>query len=395
MLWWFSGLFFIGVVASVGLWWQLTTSNARPPESAPKSMNTALPLSVRLMPNSTAGAREEKSQKSGVRDLLQQRRRCVPPVGGEEALSLKESKQEALDTFFLQQRIRHAQVFLPSGVLPVRHLLAQPIASNVLELSAVPLKPKRATNIPRKCYNFKNKGGVWLLDAYGGPAYSLPIWRVYDSELDTYAAERRRTETPGGAFNAGLRVSYFLHPNIALRAGLHYDQWVERFEHFDPDFIRYHVVVTQKLINGQWVVVTDTVGVEYGSNYIKTYNRFGLLDVPLQIGFEWRRGSLGVSANAGMSMNFWFHKRGYILDTDGQPVSFTSPNGEGHPVYRSRVGLSAFGSIQWFYHLAPNTRVFAEPYFRAVLQPITLPAYPIEQSQHLAGLRLGVSHILE
>jgi hypothetical protein len=262
-------------------------------------------------------------------------------------------------------------------------------------MTAAPLGEKKpGPQSTQRCYSFSNKGGVWMLDAYGGPAWSLSEWRIRNSELDTYVAARRRTETPDGAFNAGLRASYFLHPNLVLRTGLHYDQWVERFEYFDPNFIRYHVVITQKLINGQWVSVTDTVGVEYGSEYRKTYNRFGLLDIPLQIGAEWRRGAMGFSLNAGASINVLFHKRGHILDTAGQPVSFT-PGSDGLDVYRPRVGWSAGGSVQAFYHVAPRTRLFAEPYFRVVLRPITLPSYPIEQRQAIAGLRVGVSQILD
>ncbi len=288
----------------------------------------------------------------------------------------------------------HSENAAAPMLLPAPVLAELPLPSRQLGLSPPALPIKKPSKHTQKCYKFRDKSKVWMLDAYGGPSWSLPKWHMRDSELDTYAAERRRTETPEGAFHAGVRLSYFVHPNVLLRTGIHYDQWVERFEYTDPNFIRYHITVTQKLINGQWVNMTDTVGVEYGSEYIKTYNRFGLLDIPLHLGIEWRSGPMGLSLNAGGSVNTFFYKRGTILNTDGRPVAFT-PSSNGREIYRLRVGGSVSGSVQWFYHLAPRTRVFVEPYFRLILRPITLPTYPIEQRQRLAGLRIGVSQILD
>lgn len=403
VLWWSAGLFLMGAVG-VGLWlW-------RP---APAALSTAVTDKVGSPIHAPAAA----ERTPGVEQAATIPVPVASPAPAHPLALLSVKRSETA-------RMQHPLAHLPDTPQPLAEAEPLPVAASAegpalpettsglsilptltpgplhtaprsVRMTAAPLGEKKpGPQSTQKCYSFSNKGGVWMLDAYGGPAWSLPEWRIHNSELDTYVAARRRTETPDGAFNAGLRASYFIHPNLVLRTGLHYDQWVERFEYFDPDFIRYHVVITQKLINGQWVSVTDTVGVEYGSEYQKTYNRFGLLDIPLQIGTEWRRGVMGFSLNAGASINVLFHKRGRILDTSGQPVSFT-PGSGGLDVYRPRVGWSAGGSVQAFYHVAPRTRLFAEPYFRIVLRPITLPAYPIEQRQSIAGLRIGVSQILD
>ena len=69
--------------------------------------------------------------------------------------------------------------------------------------------------------------------------------------------------------NAGIRASYLFAGNFMLRTGLHYDYFVEEFEYIDPNFIKYTVVITQELVNGEWITVPDTVDVQYGSNYLK------------------------------------------------------------------------------------------------------------------------------
>ncbi len=399
VLWWSAGLFLLGAVG-VGLWlWR-----AAPAVFSPTSTNEGgafihapmtaegtpaaghvgvMPAPAPLLPPAMTFAKRSETA-----------RMQYPP-----ALSLDAPQPfvEAEPTPAAPLAEGPASPETTSGLSTLPTLTPEPLyaAPRSVGMTAAPLAEKKpGPQSTQKCYSFSNKGGVWMLDAYGGPAWLLPEWRIHNSELDTYVAARRRTETPDGAFNAGLRASYFIHPNLVLRTGLHYDQWVERFEYFDPNFIRYHIVITQKLINGQWVSIADTVGVEYGSEYRKTYNRFGLLDIPLQIGAEWRQGAMGFSLNAEASINVLFHKRGYVLDTDGQPVSFT-PGSGGRDVYRPRVGWSTGGSVQAFYHIAPRTRLFAEPYFRVVFRPITLPAYPIEQRQSIAGLRVGVSQILD
>ncbi len=402
VLWWSAGLFLMGGIG-VGLWlWRLAPAALSPividkvgsPIHAPSvAESTADTMHVAVRPAPVASPAPahplallstKRSETAHMQHLPAHLPDAPEPL----------TETEPMPVAPLAKGLASPETTSGPSILPTLSLEPLHTMPCSVRMTAAPLAEKKpGPQSTRKCYSFSNKGGVWMLDAYGGPAWSLPEWRIHNSELDTYIAARRRTETPDGAFNAGLRASYFIHPNLALRTGLHYDQWVERFEYFDPDFIRYHVVITQKLINGQWVSAADTVGVEYGSEYRKTYNRFGLLDIPLQISTEWRRGAMGFSLNAGASINILFLKRGHILDTTGQPVSFT-PGSGGLNVYRPRVGWSAGGSVQAFYHVAPRTRLFAEPYFRIVFRPITLPAYSIEQRQSIAGLRVGVSQIL-
>lgn len=283
---------------------------------------------------------------------------------------------------------RPALQFLPSANLDP--LGQTRLISNLKPIALAPIKPKK---MPRKCYDFHSNRQAWLVDAYLGPSWTNQRLRPNDLELDDYIHDRQRTERPDWGFNAGVRASYLFGGNFLVRTGLHYDQYMEQFEHIDPNFIQYNIVITQKLINGQWVSVTDTVGVRYGTDYLKTYNRFALLDIPLQAALELRSGPTGVSLNLGGSINVLFHKRGSMLATNGKPVSFT-PADEQYDVFRTRVGLSLMGSIQWFYHLSPRTRVFVEPYFRHILKPITRPAYPVEQMQGVGGVRFGATHIL-
>lgn len=246
---------------------------------------------------------------------------------------------------------------------------------------------------PRRCYDFHTNRQAWLLDAYAGPSLVHKSLETGNPEYHDYIDDRQQTEQHEIAFNAGLRASYLFAENFVVRTGLHYDQFTEKFEYIDPNFINTTIRIRQNLVNGQWVTVTDTV-IEYGSNYVKTYNRFGMLDIPLQAGLELRNGPTGISLNLGGSLNILFWKRGSMLDLDGNPAKFT-PEKQQFDVFQPRVGLSLLGSIQWYYHLGPKTRVFAEPYYRHILEPVTKPGYPVKQNYGIGGIRFGVTKILD
>lgn len=278
--------------------------------------------------------------------------------------------------------------------LPGAHLGRLAFPERTPPLSPVIIAATKAKKAPRKCYDFHSNREAWLVDAYVGPAWSNKRLLSGNTEFLDYIHDRERTEKKDWGFNAGVRASYLFAGNFMLRTGLHYDYQVEQFEYFDPNFIRYNITVTQKLINGQWVSVTDTTGIEYGTEYRKTYNRFALLDIPLQAALELRSGPTGISLNLGGSVNVLFEKRGSILTPEGKPAPFTPSQGQ-YDVFRTRVGMSLLGSIQWFYHISPRTRVFAEPYYRHILEPVTRAGYPVEQSLGVGGIRFGVTRIFD
>jgi hypothetical protein len=186
--------------------------------------------------------------------------------------------------------------------------------------------------------------------------------------------------------------------NFLVRTGLHYDQVTEVFEFIDPTSVIYLL----KFTPGN--PTPDTLGVQYGENYLKTYNRYAMLDIPLMVGMEMRRGRSGFSINAGFSANLLFQKRGVMIDPiSHEPARFgpipDDPKVPGpktavsQEVFRTNLGLSATASIQWYWHLRPHFRLFVEPSFRQILRPATSNNHPVEQRYSIMGLRLGATKI--
>lgn len=283
-----------------------------------------------------------------------------------------------------------------SPLLEGPRLSLLPLPSNEIRTAEfkLDLKPSKKRRARRNCYDFEKKSSVWLLDAYAGPSVARKTLRA-DYDNQPYLNRRLDTERRDWAYNAGLRASWLFDKHFLLRTGLHYDQFTEVFEYINPDDVRYLVEYTTEIVNGQPVTKADTLDIDFGESYVKTFNRFGLLDIPLVAGVEWRQGNGGISLNAGLSFNVLFWKEGKIMAPGADlPASFT-PGDNGLDVFRTRVGLSASGSAQFFYHLQPRLRVFAEPYYRHVLKPVNQPNHPVEQRYGIGGVRLGMTMIID
>lgn len=278
------------------------------------------------------------------------------------------------------------------GFSPLTNAAAEPLIfrrENKLPQAKIFIRKKKD---PKYCYDFTQNPNVWMLDAYAGPSFNKRELETADPAYNDYAQMRRSTEQSDWSYNAGLRGSLLLGRHFLLRTGLHYEQRTEVFEYADPDYVKYIVVIINQ--PGEPTII-DTVGVEYGENYVKTYNRYGMLDVPLEIGGELRRGRFGMSINAGMSFNVLFWKRGTILSPGGHPTPFTPGAKGATEVFRPRTGWSAGASAQLFFHLQPTIRVFAEPYYRQILKPVTLDNQPVEQRYRNWGIKMGVTRILD
>lgn len=267
--------------------------------------------------------------------------------------------------------------------------LLGPAPAHITHMPLAGTKTRKKTNKHQHCYDFAAHPNVFLLDAYVGPSLARKELRTTTPEDSWYRQQRLSTEHRDWAFNGGLRATLLLNQHFLIRSGLHYDQIVEVFEYADPNYREVNIRQRSILVNGVWKTVSDTT-VSYGEHYTKTYNRLGMLDIPLQVGVEIRNGRSGLSLQAGASLNVLFWKQGTLLSMTDQPISF-----EESRMFRPRAGLSVSGSVQWFYHLRKRTRVFAEPYYRQVLKPVSTTTQPVEQRYGIGGLRLGITQILD
>lgn len=410
--WWFAaaGTVLLGAVA---LWLLNRTDSGtfsafNPPAMEEKAReqsqenSDAVPASTQLHTES-GDAIDVKEADNADQKHLQARKKSgvspeqarVSPVVNEaaqrpNAAAQGASEEEDLAVSNVSEEVSDIRALLDFSNLPMLKAEAPMSARPAAELPA--MKPHKSFGRhkkihPKVCYDFNRHPSALLVDVYAGPSIAQ---RALTSRLDDepYLKQRLATERRDLAFNAGIRASLMFQRNFLLRTGLHYEQITEVFEYIDPTSVTY----TLKFTPGN--PIPDTIGVQYGENYLKTYNRYGMLDIPLMLGVEMRSGRTGFNVNAGISANVLFWKRGAIIDPQThEPARFGPKESLSEEVFRTRLSLSAGATVQWYWHATNRIRLFVEPSFRQVLRPVTLSNHPVDQRYSILGLRLGSTMI--
>jgi Outer membrane protein beta-barrel domain len=236
-------------------------------------------------------------------------------------------------------------------------------------------------------YHFDHKNTFWMVDLYTGFNVLDKQLSVTDPKQTSYMNKRNETERYDWAFSGGVQATVLLHQHFRISTGLHYDQITEVFEFTDPNAVDY--IVTER--NNP-----DTIGKITGTRYIKSFNRFGMLEVPLMVGYEWRKARWGFNINAGASANLLFGYDGRMMADAGRNVmQFSTIEAVSTPSpFNAKTGFSLMSNAQVFYHIRPQWRIFVAPYVRQQLQSITTTEHQIQQRYTIGGLQVGMTRIL-
>lgn len=265
-------------------------------------------------------------------------------------------------------------------------------------VSAVNIMPPKPSpkRTPKNCYDFGKHPNAWVVEGYLGPTFVQKNLAAAapTPALEEFREKRLTSENNDWGFNAGIRLMRILGRNFTLRTGLHYEQFVEVFEWTDKRqrIQEYDIDPITK----EEILIRD----EIVDIFRKNYNRFGVLDIPFQLGMELRSGRIGVSLQTGVSVNTIFWKKGLILNGDFTDldnltsVPFDQASGK-ETIFKSNTGLSMMSNMQFFAYLKSHTRLFVEPYYRSILKPVSVDNAPLEQRYSMWGIQVGVSQILK
>ncbi len=255
-----------------------------------------------------------------------------------------------------------------------------------------PIRPFRIKN-RTSCYGFTPKYQAFLLDAYISPVFADQKLAAKNPDFLTYKNRRSDAEHYSMGAAVGLRASV-VRGGLVARGGLEYTQFTEVFDHQVSNYADTTIRIRKVTIGNETHTISDTT-IAFGELSEKIYNRFGLLNLPVSVGSEFRFGKFGLSLNAGVSANLLFWKKGQVLEAKLGSIDVSPGRTNLKKYFENNAGLSAFGSLQGFYKLKNGTRVFVEPYFQRVLKPVSLPTAPVEQRYDFYGIKLGLTKVID
>lgn len=245
---------------------------------------------------------------------------------------------------------------------------------------------------PDPCFSFTEstfKLSGFYVELLGG--MDLPFKSLQENnpneDLGYYREARDTSEQDWYAFSAQLGLGMQYENGLSIRTGLHYLQINEIFEYADASIIRT-IQVELKDSDGN-VIGTQTV-VEEGYRYIKTHNRLRFLDVPLQLGWEKRKGDISFGFYGGATLNLMFKQKGAFFSKDLEPVSFSSSAEEPYDYFKAKAGLTATANLSFGYYLNDNLSWRIEPQFRYQLAPLNKSL--LEQRYSTVGLWTGLRY---
>jgi hypothetical protein len=238
-------------------------------------------------------------------------------------------------------------------------------------------------------------GNKKYIEVYAGPDYAFSNYRASgDTGNINYAQKRKDATSYSFAFSAGARYTKVFNNGISARAGINYSQINEKFKYVNASEIRNVMVITTRVIiraPGDTIYVNDTLRFQQTGTRVKTStNKLHSIDIPLMMGYELGNGRLHANISAGAIINLYAWYKGEQLDTSYQPVSITTGKGNPNYQYKTNIGVGFISSVSVYYKLNDTWHLFAEPYFRYNLAPMSKPNLNIQQKYHTAGMRMGI-----
>jgi len=240
-------------------------------------------------------------------------------------------------------------------------------------------KPFSTLNIP--CPDFNKKETKSYIDFYSSVDF---IHRQFsDSANSIYLKNRNEVTKSQLSFSAGLRYVKAFDNHINLTAGLNFSQINEQFKFSKGNIIQIIYVTNAS---------SDTIDIYQteSTRYKTTYNKYRTIDLPITIGYGWKKNNWDFIVNAGMVMNIVSFYKGDILNSDLQPIAMNASTLSKDYQLKTNIGLGFIGSMSIVRQLNNKFSVFTEPYFRYNFSLMNKETNHFKQRFTTSGLRLGI-----
>ena len=242
------------------------------------------------------------------------------------------------------------------------------------------------------CYSFSENSVRYVLDAYIALDAPFKSLKENTDQLDfDYVDARKNSEKYLEAFSAGLAFNVIHRTGLFVSTGINYSQIDEKFSHihtevetiFDSIIVRIEIDSAGGMdtVKKYGPITSETI------NESTIYNYYRLVDIPLSIGYQFHKNNWTFEVQMGAMFNLLFNKKGKILHNTQNVIDISDNSVE--TIFKKNYGISLFGGIKILYPVTNRIGIFAEPYGRISLKPITIDGYSLSQKYNTVGLRLG------
>jgi len=248
-------------------------------------------------------------------------------------------------------------------------------------LISIKLNAKPLSKLTIPCPDFNNKEKKSYLDVYSSVDF---INRQFaDSANSIYLKNRNEVTKSQLSFSAGLRYVKAFDNHINFTAGLNFSQINEQFKFSKGNIIQI-IYVTNA--SGDTIDIYQTESTRYKT----TYNKYRTIDLPITIGYGWKKNNWDFIVNAGVIMNIVSFYKGDVLNSDLQPIGINASTLSKAYQLKTNIGLGCTGSLSIVHPINNKFSIFGEPYFRYNFSLMNKETMHFKQRITTSGLRLGI-----
>ena len=248
-------------------------------------------------------------------------------------------------------------------------------------LKSLKLNTKSLSKLTIPCPDFNDKENKSYVDFYSSVDF---INRQFsDSANSIYLKNRNEVITSQLSFSAGLRYVKEFGKHFNFSTGLNYSQINEQFKFSKGNIIQI-IYVTNA--SGDTIDIYQTESTRYKT----TYNKYRTIDLPITIGYGWKKNNWDFIVNAGVIMNIVSFYKGDVLNSDLQPIAMNASTLSKDYQLKTNIGLGCIGSLSIVHPINNKFSVFTEPYFRYNFSLMNKETTHFKQRFTTTGLRLGV-----
>jgi hypothetical protein len=185
------------------------------------------------------------------------------------------------------------------------------------------------------------------------------------------------------SFSAGFRYVKEFGKHFNFSTGLNYSQINEQFKFSKGNIIQI-IYVTNA--SGDTIDIYQTESTRYKT----TYNKYRTIDLPITIGYGWKKNNWDFIVNAGVIMNIVSFYKGDVLNSDLQPIDINASTLSKAYQLKTNIGLGLYAGFRIAKDLNDKTQLFVEPHFRYNLSNMTTPNTSFNQKINVTGVNVGL-----
>jgi hypothetical protein len=232
----------------------------------------------------------------------------------------------------------------------------------------------------------------WFVEGYMSPDYSNKVISNTSGLSSSFISLKDSAESMRVGFSVGVRITKRVGNHLLLKGGLQYAQINEQLAlRTENERKTTTVIISRTIVRPQGdTTISDTSSVtQIGYRVTKNTNRYKSVEIPLSVGYEFGapKDKWKFAVNGGVVLNINSSFTGYTLDTSLTVIAASSKGTDAY--YKTKVGMSLFGSVSVIRNINERTDVFAEPYFKYGLSGTT-STVGFTQKFNTLGIQAGI-----